>query len=113
MKLKSTVGEISMEVVNFYIQTTIYQKVTKLLVYVFIQNLVKGCEKFPQITAESSDTPPIHCAQHVQQSVDMSIQLPAGLQCDLVQMVEIVQQEYVLVGIFPAVYVYVSFRFKK
>ena len=28
----------------------------------------------------------------------MSIQLPADLQCDPVQMAEIVQQEYVLVG---------------
>ena len=46
-------------------------------------------------TAESSDTPPIHCVQHVQQSVDMSIQLPACLQCDPVQMAEVVQQEYI------------------
>ena len=51
-----------------------------------------------QIIAESSDTPPIHCAQHVQQSVDMSIHLPTGLQCDPIQMAEVVQQEYVLVG---------------
>ena len=40
-----------------------------------------------------------HCTQHVQQSVDMSIQLPAGLQCDPVQMPEVVEQEYVLVGV--------------
>ena len=44
-----------------------------------------------QTTAESSDIPPIHYSQHVQQSVGMSIQLPAGLQCDPVQMAEIVQ----------------------
>ena len=34
----------------------------------------------------------IHFAQHVQQTVDISIQLPAGLQCDLVQMAELRQQ---------------------
>ena len=53
----------------------------------------------PQAIDESSDTPQIHCAQHVQQSVDMSIQLPAGLQCDPVQMAEVLrtfQQVYVL-----------------
>ena len=49
-------------------------------------------------TAERSATPPIHCAQHVQQSVDMSIQLPADLQCDPVQMAEVVEQVYVLIG---------------
>ena len=38
-----------------------------------IQNLVYGCGNVPQITAESSDTPPIHCAQHEQQSVNMCI----------------------------------------
>ena len=38
-----------------------------------------------------------HCAQHVQKSVHMSIQLPAGLQCDPVQMAEVVQQEYMLI----------------
>ena len=43
------------------------------------QNLVYGCGNFPQTTAKGSVTPPIHCSQHVQQSVDMSIQLPAGL----------------------------------
>ena len=32
------------------------------------------------------------CTQHVQQSTDMSIQLPAGLQCDPVQMAELRQQ---------------------
>ena len=66
--------------------------------YAAIQNLVYGCGNVPQITAESSDTLQIHCAQHVQQSIDMSIQLPAGLQCNPVQMDEVVQQEYVLAG---------------
>ena len=65
------------------------------LYYVAIQNLVYRHGNVPQITAENSDTPPIHCAQHVQQSIDMSIWLPAGLQCDPVQMAEVVQQEYV------------------
>ena len=50
-----------------------------------------------QTTAESSDTLPIHCAQHVQQSVDMSIHLPAGLQCDSIQMAEVVQLIYLLI----------------
>ena len=50
----------------------------------------------PHATDESSDTPQIHCAQHVQQSVDMSIQLPAGLQCDPVPMAEVFQHVYVL-----------------
>ena len=45
----------------------------------------------PHTTAESSDTPLIHWARHVQQSVDMSIQLPTGLQCNPVQMAEIVK----------------------
>ena len=44
-----------------------------------VQNLVYGCGNVPQTTAESSDIPLIHSAQHVQQSVVMSIQLPAGL----------------------------------
>ena len=64
------------------------------LYYAAVQNLVY----VPQTTVESSDTPAIQCAQHVQQSVEMSIQLPAGLQCDPVQMTEVVQQEYVFVG---------------
>ena len=68
------------------------------LYYMVIQKLVYGCGYVAQTTAKSSDTPPIHCVHHVQQSVDMSIQLPAGLQCDPVQMAEVVQQEYVLVG---------------
>ena len=46
---------------------------------------------------ESSNTPLIHCAQHVQQSVNTSIQLPAVLECDPVQMAEVFQQEYILV----------------
>ena len=33
----------------------------------------------------------------VQQSFNMSIQLPAGLKCDPIQMAEVVQQEYILV----------------
>ena len=66
--------------------------------YAAIQNLVYGCGNVPQTIAKSSDTPPIHCAQHLQQSVDMSIQLPAELQCYPVQMAEVVQEEYVLVG---------------
>ena len=68
------------------------------LYYAIVSNLVYGCGNVPQNTAESSDTPPMHCAQHVQHPVDMSIQLPAGLRCDPVQMAEIGQQEYVLVG---------------
>ena len=67
------------------------------LYYAAVQNLVYGCGNVPQTTAESSDTH-ILSAQQVQQSFNMSIQLPAGLQCDPVQMVEVVQQEYVLVG---------------
>ena len=38
------------------------------LYYMTIQNLVHGCGKVLQITAEGSYTPRIHCAQHVQQS---------------------------------------------
>ena len=53
---------------------------------------VYGCGNVPQTTAESNDISPIHCAQHVQQSVDMSIQLPAGLQYDPVQTAELRQQ---------------------
>ena len=62
------------------------------LYYAAVQN---GCGNVRLTTAESSDTPSIHCAQHVQ-FVDMSIQLPAGLQYDPVQMAEVVQQEYVI-----------------
>ena len=59
---------------------------------------VYGRGNVPQTTAESSDTPPIHCVQHVLQSFNMSIQHPAGLQCDPVQMADVVEQEYVLIG---------------
>ena len=52
------------------------------LYYAAIQNLIYGYGNVLQTTAKSSDTSPTHCAQHVQQSVDMSIQLPAGLQCN-------------------------------
>ena len=68
------------------------------LYYVAIQNLIYGYGNVPQIAAESSNTPPIHCAQHVQQCVDMSMQLLASVQSDPVQMAEIVQQEYLLIG---------------
>ena len=68
------------------------------LYYAAFPNLVYGCGNIPQTTAESSDTPLIHCAQHVQQSADMSVQFPAGLKCEPVQMAEVVQQEYVLVS---------------
>ena len=60
------------------------------LYYMAIQNLVYGSGNVPQTTAVSSYIPPIHCVQHVQQS----IQLPSGLQCDPIQMAEVVQQEY-------------------
>ena len=40
------------------------------LYYVAIQNVVYGCGNVLQTAAESSDTPPIHCAQHVQQYVN-------------------------------------------
>ena len=66
------------------------------LYYVTVQNLVCGCENVSLTTTESSDTPPVHCAQHVQQSVDMSMQVPADQQCDLVQMAEVVQQNMYL-----------------
>ena len=35
------------------------------LYYAAVQNLVYGCGNVLQITTESSDTPPIRCAQHV------------------------------------------------
>ena len=41
--------------------------------------------------------PLIHCAQHVQQSIT-SMQLPIGLQYEAVQLAEVFQREYVLVG---------------
>ena len=59
------------------------------LYYAAVQDLIYGCGNVPQTTAESSDTPPIHCVQYVQQSVDMSIQLPAGLQCYPVKVVKL------------------------
>ena len=62
------------------------------LYYAAVQNLAYGYGNIPQTTAVRSDTPPIHCDQHMQQSVDMSIELPAGLQCDPVQMTELRQQ---------------------
>ena len=68
------------------------------LYYAAVQNLIYGCGNVPQISAQSSDTPPIHYVQHVKQSVDMSIQLPSGLKCDHVQTAELLQQECVLVG---------------
>ena len=50
-----------------------------------VKNLVYECGNVPQTTADSSDTLPIHCAQHVKQSY-VSIQLSTGLQCEPVQM---------------------------
>ena len=61
------------------------------LYYVAVQNLVYGCGNVPQTTAESSDIPLIHSAQYVQQSVDMYIQLPTGLECNPVQIAEVIQ----------------------
>ena len=68
------------------------------LYYVTLQNLIYGRGNVLQTTTESSNTLPIHCNQYVQQSVNMSNQLPAGLQCDPIQMAEVIQLEYVLVG---------------
>ena len=68
------------------------------LYYVAFKNLVYGYGNVPQTTAESSDTTQIHFAQHLQKSVDLSIQLPADLQCNPVQMAEVVQREHVLVA---------------
>ena len=51
-----------------------------------------GVWNVPQTNAENSVTPTIYCAQHMHQSIDKSIQLPAGLQCDPIQMAQIVQQ---------------------
>ena len=45
-------------------------------VRLYYADLVYGCGNVPQTTVDSWDTPPIKCAQHVQQSVDMCIQLP-------------------------------------
>ena len=63
-----------------------------------VQNPVYECGNVRHTSLESSDTPPIHCVQHVLKFVNMFIHLPAGLQWDPVQMTEVVQQEYVLVG---------------
>ena len=48
------------------------------LYYAAVQNLIygSGSGNVPQTTTESSNIPLIHCAQHVQQSIDMSIQHP-------------------------------------
>ena len=46
---------------------------TMCLYYAAVQNLVYWCGSVPHTTAESSNALPNHCAQHVQQSVDMSI----------------------------------------
>ena len=62
------------------------------LYYAAVQNLIQGCGYILQTTVENSDTPPIEYAKHVQQSVDISSQLPAGLQCDPIQMAELRQQ---------------------
>ena len=43
------------------------------LYYTAVQNVVYGCGNVPYTIGESSDTPLIHFAQHVQQSVNMSI----------------------------------------
>ena len=58
------------------------------LYYTAVQNLVYGCGNVPQTIAESNDTPPLHCAQYV----DMFFQLPAGLQCDPIQLTELRKQ---------------------
>ena len=54
--------------------------------------LVYGNGNVPQTTAESRDISPIHCSQHLQQSVNISIQFHAGLQCDPVQMAKLRQR---------------------
>ena len=71
------------------------------LYYTAVQNLVYGCGNVPQDIAESTDTLPVHCAQHVQQPIDMSFQLPAGLQFDPVQMAELRQQVLRVLGFLP------------
>ena len=62
------------------------------LYYMAVQNLVYRCGNVPQVTTESSDTPQIHCVQHVQQPLSKSIQLPAGLKCIPIQMAKLRQQ---------------------
>ena len=86
------------------------------LSYVAIQNLVYKCGNVPQTTAESGNTPPIHHAQYMQQSINMSIQLPSGLQCDPVQKAEVVQEKYILIGgtcMYPSVNVANILHFSK
>ena len=51
-----------------------------------------GCGNVPQTTAKSSDTAPTHCAKHVQQSVDMSSQLPT-MSCDVGKATEGLENE--------------------
>ena len=68
------------------------------LYYADVRNLVYENGNVPQTTAEISDTSSTDFAQLVQQSVDITIQLPACLQCDPVQSAEVLQQEYVLDG---------------
>ena len=68
------------------------------LYYAAVQILVYRGGNVPQVTAKNTSTPPIYCAQLVKKFVDISIQLPARLQSDPVQMAEVVQREYVLVG---------------
>ena len=53
--------------------------------FMAMQHLGYRCVNVPQTTAESSNT-------HVQQSVDMSILFPTGLQCNSVQMAKLQQQ---------------------
>ena len=86
------------------------------LYYLAVQNLICRRGNVPQTTAECSGTPPIHSAQHVQQSVVIFIQLPADLQCNSVQMAEVGLQEYVLVGgvwLYPRVNVANSVHLSK
>lgn len=42
------------------------------LYYVDVLSLVYGCGNVPQTTAESSDTPPTHCAQHDKREITCS-----------------------------------------
>ena len=72
------------------------------LYYAAVQNLVYGRGNIPETTAGSSNTPPKHFVQHVQQSADMSIKVPAGLQCYPVQTAEVLRQEYVLFAAWAA-----------
>ena len=71
------------------------------LYYAAVQYLVNRCGNVLKTSVEGSDTPPIHCAQHVQHYVNIFIQLPPGLQCDPVQMAELGQQLQLLGTIYP------------